>query len=280
MAAAGFSLLATKFSPLTREQLVDEFIAAARDNDLSAMFELYTFWGVDVNATNDPAITALDCAAKRGHHEIIRWLLDHGATTADKKYAYMTAEERVDQFVFAAWDSNLAAMIELHTIWGVDVNATGIALTALGYAAHNGHCEMIRWLLDHGATVDGREDDSPLALACSEGHFEAADMLFNAGADINHIGDGTPLHRAALNNNTAAVRWLLERGANPTLKGKGPWHEDKTPLQACKVGSECSTLLSDAIASNTWRDNDAWWRRKHATIIFSLMLDAFLEGGS
>ncbi|HEX9699785.1 MAG TPA: ankyrin repeat domain-containing protein [Acidobacteriota bacterium] len=122
-------------------------------------------------------------------------------------------------------------------------------LTALLYAAREGHVETVEALLDAGADIDavsGGDHTSPLLIATLNGHFDLAMLLLERGADPNIASDAgaTPLY-VALN-----VRWaprsaypqqnaykqqrtayldlmaaLLENGADPNVRlSKHLWY--------------------------------------------------------
>jgi ankyrin repeat protein len=122
-------------------------------------------------------------------------------------------------------------------------------LTALLYAAREGHVETVEALLDAGAdinAVSGGDHTSPLLIATLNGHFDLAMMLLGRGADPGIASDAgaTPLY-VALN-----VRWaprsaypqqnaykqqrttyldlmaaLLENGADPNVRlSKHLWY--------------------------------------------------------
>jgi hypothetical protein len=61
--------------------------------------------------------------------------------------------------------------------------------TPLGEAASHGHVDACRWLLDHGAAVDGLPDNilSPLASACVAGHQAVVALLLQRGANPNRL---------------------------------------------------------------------------------------------
>jgi hypothetical protein len=61
--------------------------------------------------------------------------------------------------------------------------------TPLVEAAGDGHVDACRWLLDHGAAVDGLPDNilSPLASACVTGHQEVVALLLQRGANPNRL---------------------------------------------------------------------------------------------
>jgi hypothetical protein len=61
--------------------------------------------------------------------------------------------------------------------------------TPLGEAAGHGHVDTCRWLLDHGAAVDGLPDNilSPLDSACVDGHRDVVALLLQRGANPNRL---------------------------------------------------------------------------------------------
>jgi len=73
--------------------------------------------------------------------------------------------------------------------------------TALGIAAANGHENVAKSLLDHGANVSGRDglQLTPLHMAADHGNHSVAKLLLAHAADVNardFLG-ATPLHYAA-----------------------------------------------------------------------------------
>ena len=89
-----------------------------------------------------------------------------------------------------------------------------------------GHLEIVKLLLEKGAEVDPKVENSgmkPLASACGAGHFEIAKLLIEKGADAKEADkDGTNyLTLATCGPSRALVELLLERGAdvNPQRHG-------------------------------------------------------------
>lgn len=111
----------------------------------------------------------------------------------------------------------------------LDVWANGGGASALQGAAASGHLEVMRTLIEFGASKD-REDASgstPLSAAASMGHLEVVRFLIGAGARVETAdGSGaTPLHVAAhkgfadISSLLVDARAMLER---PRLDGRTP----------------------------------------------------------
>ncbi|VDM37893.1 unnamed protein product [Toxocara canis] len=119
----------------------------------------------------------LTLAAYKGHLEIVKYLLEKGGD-----------RERQE---------------ELHT--------------ALMEASMDGHYEVARVLLDHGAPVNLSSDsfESPLTLAACGGHAKLVELLLDRGAEMEEPNDEgyTPLMEASREGHLDVVRILLDRGA-------------------------------------------------------------------
>ena len=89
---------------------------------------------------------------------------------------------------------------------------------ALYFASSEGHAEVARLLIEHGADVDKRYDHftTPLYLAAGKGHTEIVRLLIGKGADVHVRSEtgGSPLLRAAGQGHAEIVRLLIESGAN------------------------------------------------------------------
>lgn len=104
--------------------------------------------GVDVNVKNTRGETALQIACERGFVDIVRLLIDHGAT----------------------------------------MEASG--KTPLHIASNHGDLELTRLLLERGAVVNAEEEGTtPLHYAAHEDHFEVCRALVDAGADLDALDE-------------------------------------------------------------------------------------------
>jgi len=187
---------------------------------------------------NKPLLTSketpLMVAARTGKPEAVKLLLDRGAQPNAKESlrgttALMWAAEQGHSDVvklLASRGADLAAASSV-TIPKVgrgngdsdddDVrlgNAIG-GLTALSFAAREGHLNTVRTLIEAGADVNQTTADktSALDLAILNGNYELAIYLLNKGADPNIANNKgwSPLYQAVKNRN-------LETGAVPLVK--------------------------------------------------------------
>ena len=130
---------------------------------------------------------------------------------------------------------------------GVDINGRAPCSggAPLDSAICGGHMDLVRYLVNAGADVNGvgYDDGTPLAAAASQGSVEAVELLLANGADANLASQttgGTPLHAAAgrgfAHGTTECVRLLLEAGANPNAKTKVGVPTTSFSRDVCVVG--------------------------------------------
>jgi RNA polymerase sigma factor (sigma-70 family) len=156
--------------------------------------------------------TALILAANNGHPELAALLREAGAPVDHHEAAAIGDTEHVR--------SILDRMPELLDSFSTE------GFTALALAAHFGHLDTMRFLLDRGAdaNVVSRHPIgvTPLIAALFGRRVEAARILIERGANVSMKRGGkgwpragwTPLHYAAAYGFLDIVSRLLERGAS------------------------------------------------------------------
>lgn len=191
-----------------------------------ALAKLLLAKGASVNATNVTGftITPLNWAISSDNTELVKLLLDHGATIGATFLS--TAADR--------GDVNIAEILIAH---GADVNAKDSGgNTALHAAAWAGRDEVIKLLLSKGAEVDPKRHDglTPLISAADREHNSTVEILLAKGANTNAAVDNgnTALHSAVARGNKEVVESLLAHGADMNLKNK----DGETPL---KFAAKC-----------------------------------------
>ena len=180
--------------------------------------------GADVNSQNDKGLTPLQRASRgmwKGYLDIIRLLLDHGAKLTARDNSGNTALH----FAVSGGPPRTAHMLLER---GADVNSQNnkglTPLQQVSQSMREGYLDIMRFLLDHGANWDSRDNhgNTILHFAASEGHLETARLLLERGADINSQNkEGlTPLQQASRDTRRGylgivdIVRFLLDHGAN------------------------------------------------------------------
>lgn len=170
--------------------------------------------GADVNAADDHGVTALALACENASATLVARLLAAGANPDGAQSNGLTP------LMTAARTGNVAVVQALLS-HGATVNATTTRTheTALMWAVAERHLDIVRVLIDGGASVHPTEQQafSPLMRAVANGDMDAVRVLLDAGAGANDMSaDGThPLVYAILQGRAEIAHLFLEHGADP-----------------------------------------------------------------
>ena len=160
-----------------------------------------------------PPTTALYLAAYHGFYEIATLLLDSGQDIDEQGGSFGAP------LLVACSERNLdVARLLLDRGANIEVKSPFHHQGALHLISKDDLVEIMKFLLDHGASVDieDREKNTPLVLAVKRGQCELIKTLLDHGANIErsgHLGF-TPLITAVLSLKYSVVNLLLDRGAN------------------------------------------------------------------
>ena len=133
---------------------------------------------------------------------------------------------------------------------GLDVDEPGFK--NVHWAAFNGNLELLQLLLNHGADIDARDEQSftPLLRVAKVGQPSVARLLLEKGAStsaIQHHG-WTALNEAAYNGHFEIIEHLLEHGADTEARD----HKGFTSLiRAAKNGHTAMAQLLLKKGANT-----------------------------
>ncbi|MGB3799707.1 MAG: ankyrin repeat domain-containing protein, partial [Lewinella sp.] len=221
--------------------------------------------GVEVDERDEGGRTALAYAASEGQSDVVRLLIDAGAdpeiTDWEGRPAtlYATGDddfERVLEITQRMGDDAVERLVntpeilvgpagegDLFTLQamleGLNMNinlADGSGNTALSVAAREGHLEIVKYLLDNGADVQGSGTTcSPLFQAARENVVDVVTLLASRGGELENgcdyrdismserrtISDyagSTPLFAAIEENSPATTEALLALGADPNTE--------------------------------------------------------------
>ncbi len=193
-----------------------------RQADFIGIVRLLVEHGADVNAlaTDDYGHdrTPLSYACEIGNVELVTFLLDHGANVVDAEYDYDSTPLHVA--VNSCPSVNLLQHLPAESHWNPAP-----------------YIEIVRLLVEHGAYVnDAATDDydrTPLSYACENGSLELVTFLLDHGANVDGVDHGAidavggnryneykPLHIADHHNREAIIHLLCERGARIYLRDR------------------------------------------------------------
>ncbi|KAG7473335.1 hypothetical protein MATL_G00094700 [Megalops atlanticus] len=162
----------------------------------TVIFDGYVFEGA----------TALWCAARAGHFEVVRMLVLHKANV---NHATLT---KSTPLLAACFNGDLD-IVQLLVEHDADISLVdNYNNTCLMVAALKGHADVVCFLLHTGADPDARADggDTALHFAAKGGHLYVVDELMHSQASMTTNGDGlTPLQVAAENCKVEVVELLL-----------------------------------------------------------------------
>ena len=195
--------------------------------------------------------TPLSVAAKKGHNEIAKKLIDHGAdvnfydyreknsclTHAVKnghtKITKLLLDNGAEESLLPAVDNNQINIVKQLLEKGVDINKVVYGRygdTALSRAVNSKNIEMVNFLLENGADIESGEHYSndrpgftPLMLASNCGRIDIAETLLKNGANIDAYDDGgeytfnNSLTVATNRDDAKMVKFLLENGAKTEI---------------------------------------------------------------
>lgn len=193
------------------------FVEQARNGNASAV-ALFLAAGINPNAKNQFGQSALFAAGVTGHAEVMRLLLDKGASLAT---------EHGVSLLHQAAGKGQTEVIHVLLEKGIDVNAQDtVGYTALMRAAEAGQDDTVTLLIAKGAKVNAQEMHgySSLMWAVMKGEKETARLLAEHGADVNareKKANWTALMMATVKDDIEMVRLLLDKGADPKLADTG-----------------------------------------------------------
>lgn len=163
---------------------------------------------------NPSATPALTQAAKYGHMDIVKLLLEHDVDINISSKSTETA-------LIHAIGNQHPGIVKLLLAHGVDANMSSqLNETILVQAVEAGNQEIVELLLTYGAHVnlaggDKQWNSSPLATAIHRGRLEILQLLIDNGVDVNKTDgkSGCPLARAIAIGDQSIVELLTKYGA-------------------------------------------------------------------
>lgn len=204
--------------------------------------------GVDKNvSTPEDQWAPLNAASRRGHAEIVKFLLENGAEI-DFPNKYQKTPLNLATF------GGHLEVIKILVERGADVTKLDIWVwSLLNTAAECGHLEVVNMLLDDGADIESTNEDgmTPLHSACANGFTEIVKVLIEKDANYTAANNKgcTPIMTACSMGHVDVVKFLLDKGANFNLQG----HDDPLLLMQLVTVAiwKLSSYFSDTVPIST-----------------------------
>jgi ankyrin repeat protein len=201
----------------------------------------------DDNKPNWDELTPIHVAAKFGHLEIVKLLVELGSTV------YSHPSSTYPAVIVAAWKDQQAVVdYFLNEIPEKAEGQRGVGV-AINLAGREGWFPQVQMHVEIDPLAvhqRGWIGDSPLHWPAHNGFIEIVDFLLAHGADPNahEIGwvGGTPLHWAS-ERNPEIIRKLVAAGANVNaqVQKAGSHHLGGTPLHWCaRQRDDCGDCIS------------------------------------
>ena len=133
-------------------------------------------------------------AARKGHVEIVKWLMEK-----------FPLQGYINEYFIDACSNGHLQLVKYLINNGVKVVGSGLFI-----AARDGHFDIVQYLVECGANVN---QYNPLVNASIRGASKIVKYLIENGADI-HIDDNIALKYAVQYNDLDLVKFLVEHGAD------------------------------------------------------------------
>ncbi|GAQ42408.1 hypothetical protein TRIVIDRAFT_229138 [Aspergillus niger] len=209
---------------------------------LAPMIAKYISSGNDMNARDSDGMTPLAYAAKYGHLEVVKLLLDSRSSFPDPADQYGKTPLLIAAFrghgeiarlliqhganPHAKDDSGCSALCGAAETGDIELMQFFIDLgTSLAHAFRSGKIEAVQFLLSQGADPDVQDElgDTLLCDAAVSGDEDIVNELLRRGVRVNITGSSgfTPLHYAAKGGSVNIVRALINAGAYLNAQDSG-----------------------------------------------------------
>ncbi len=224
----------------SKNVLTKAMFEALEKGDIEAAKRVIEY-GADMTAEKEDANPLL-WSAKYGDMTFTEWLIQKHKEKKQDEFLSKNLPSLMSVAAFHGHTDYVAALIGK----GFDVNAQSgndSGLTPMGAAAASGNTQLMQFLLDRGASVNGVANSdglSPLHFALEKEQNEAVKWLLEHGAAPNGQKDTpSPFTKAMKEKNAAAALMLLEAGASSSFESDGTLSFITTPLHtAIELGSE------------------------------------------
>jgi hypothetical protein len=139
--------------------------------------------------------------------------------------------------------------------------------SAIHLSSKNGHVDIVKYLLDHGANVncENKYGWTAFMYATTNRHYKTLELLLQYGACI-HIASTTeyktPLHLACQKRHLKMAIFLVEHGADPSYLDS----QDRTPLSFLTPEDQELVIFT--------RDRHLHWEHRRSLVLLFECINA------
>ncbi|XP_023247267.1 protein fem-1 homolog C isoform X2 [Copidosoma floridanum] len=193
-----------------------------------------------VSRTKD-GCAPLFIACKRGHVEIVEYLITVCHANIEQRGIYEVPDDRSVHCVTPLWCAAVSGKLPVLKCLikhGAKVNAVSDSgSTPVRSACFMTHVEIVSYLVEHGADIIKANYNGGTCLINSVQSVELCTFLLEHGADVNatDIQNKTALHYSIQEHRFETTKLLLSYNADPHLKSR--YHDDALQT-ACLKGAE------------------------------------------
>lgn len=193
---------------------------AVTSSDQDYLTKILASGEVSIEAADKLGYTPLMNASQRGHLDIIKMLLEHGADVQAQNSSGKTS------LMLACFAGNLDVAKRLREAGASWTEVDRGGSSPIHWAVDSGRSDLIEWMLTDGAEVNMQDRNAGwtplLRCAALTGDVNVARCLIRHGANVNAVdNDGkAPLMIATLNGYMDLAKELVESGAKIETKNK------------------------------------------------------------
>ncbi|XP_078341385.1 uncharacterized protein LOC111106749 [Crassostrea virginica] len=203
-------------------------------------------------------IRAIRWVISYGHRQLLRFLFDHVTEHQESIRRVMDFEiprENENGFIRNLQEQRLLLTLSCYSndvevvkllLKHCDVECFDGSLNCryehpLVAACQVGHVQVVKELIQHGASIDVMGYTTPIHTASKAGHVDVVDLLIKYDADCNQSDKwgSTPLHEASKAGHVDVVDLLIKGGADCNQKDK-LW--GRTPLHVASAGGHVDVV--------------------------------------
>ncbi|XP_043469378.1 protein fem-1 homolog C [Leptopilina heterotoma] len=200
-------------------------------------------------------------ACKRGHVEIVEYLITVCRADIEQRGMYEVPDDRSVHCVTPLWCAAVSGklrVIKCLISHGADVNAVSDSgSTPVRSACFMTHLEIVSFLVENGADILIANYNGGTCLINSVQSVELCKFLLTHGADVNarDMQNKTALHYSIQEHRFETTKLLLDYNADPYLKSR--YNDDALQTACLKGATQIFDYLVDNVAYSQERLADA-----------------------